>query len=125
MGVFSPICVPKEWASVQRQYPFGSHRHSVENLLAVVVVRFNELIDTVDIRRHPRLSLPRFRQGKRQSVLTITLPGKRKRLPLTLGHNVLVIGEDKLISLNREDGLMNLVQTLVREIEDFWASYGH
>jgi hypothetical protein len=111
--------------NIKRQYPWGAHKnHVVENLLAAVVAEINyALIDLAPVRNSPRVSLPRFRQRKHVN-LTITVSGKRKTIPLTLGHNALVIGDDDFVPLNGDDGVTNLVTALLRRVEEFWNSHG-
>lgn len=124
MGTFDGLRSSTLWLSISRLYPFGANwPHAAENMLAYVVVTLNDaLLDLVDVRQHPRLMLSKHRQPKNGRLLTITLPDKKKRVSLTLGHNTLVIGDDQFVILNGEQGLMNLVNAIVSEIESFWAT---
>jgi hypothetical protein len=114
---------PTRWNQLFRHHPHGAHwNHAVKNLTALAVVTINDaLIDSVDIRRHPRLALSQVKGDR--CVLTISITKRRKHIPITLREKSIYLGDD-LIRLDNPDGPLHLVTALVHEIENFWNSGG-
>lgn len=130
-GAFDRIRHPDRYTALSRQYPRGAHwHHNVANLLGMAVLAINDgIIDLAPVRLNPRVSLPRYKPGTKRCVVTVSLPvpGQRskrrhKRIPIALGENAVVIGDEDLIYLGVPDGPMVLVNALVDLIETFWLA---
>lgn len=121
--VFEPLRSPTRFQNIFRQYPFGSHwKHACQNLTVLTVLKLNDLlIDDVDIRHSPRLSLSQVKGDR--CVLTLSLAKRRKRVPITLRENSIFLGDDPIF-LGNPDGPMQLVNALIGVIENFWNSDG-